>query len=113
MTIGAVTVRRPLKRQRERKKAQEQSNKGKERGVTVGGCHSSVAERWWLKPDALGSIPGGATFLSFPLPFQRSMDSNGPDCLSLDIKSASFGVRTVGESRPSDSPCCDYAHRPL
>ena len=36
-----------------------------------------------LKPEALGSIPSGATFLSFPLPFQRSTDSNGPDCLSL------------------------------
>ena len=43
--------------------------KGKERGVAVGGCRSSVAERWRLKPEALGSIPGGATFLSFPLPF--------------------------------------------
>ena len=55
--------------------------KGKERGVAVGGCRSSVAERWWLKPEALGLIPGGATFLSFPLPFQSSTDSNGPDCL--------------------------------
>ena len=45
------------------------------------GCRSSVAERWWLKPEALGSIPGDATFLSFPLPFQRSSDSNGPDYL--------------------------------
>ena len=58
--------------------------KGKERGVAVSGCRSSVAERWWLKPEALGSIPSGATFLSFPLPFQRSTDSNGPNCLSLD-----------------------------
>ena len=41
-------------------------------------------QRWQLKPEALGSIPGGATFLSFPLPFQRSTDSNDPDCLSLD-----------------------------
>ena len=40
--------------------------KGKERGVAVSGCRSSVAERWRLKPEALGSIPGGATFLSFP-----------------------------------------------
>ena len=38
--------------------------KGKERGVAVDGCHSSVAERWRLKPEALRSIPGGATFLS-------------------------------------------------
>ena len=51
------------------------------REVVVGGCHSLVAEHWRLKPEALGSIPGGTTFLSFPLPFQRSMDSNGPDNL--------------------------------
>ena len=30
----------------------------------------SVTERWQLKPEALGSIPGGTTFLSFPLLFQ-------------------------------------------
>ena len=67
-------------------KQQEQSLKsraikGKERGVAVGGCRSSVAERWQLKPEALGSIPGGTTFLSFLLPFQRSTYSNGTDCL--------------------------------
>ena len=49
--------------------------------MVVGGCRNSVAEYWRLKPEALGSIPGGTTFLSFPLPFQRSMDSNGPDYL--------------------------------
>ena len=31
--------------------------------VVVGGCGSSVAERWRLKPEDLGSIPGGTTFL--------------------------------------------------
>ena len=35
------------------------------------GCRSLVAEHWRLKPEALGSIPGGTTFLSFPLPFQK------------------------------------------
>ena len=49
--------------------------------MVVGGCRSLVAEHWRLKPEALGSIPGGTTFLSFPLPFQRSTDSNGPDNL--------------------------------
>ena len=44
----------------------------------------SVTECWQLKPEALGSIPGGTTFLSFPLLFQRSSDSNVPDCLWLD-----------------------------
>ena len=58
--------------------------KGKERGMVVSGRRGSVAEHWLLKPETLGSIPGGATFLSFPLLFQRSTDSNGPDCLSLD-----------------------------
>ena len=55
--------------------------KGKERGVAVGGYCSSVVERWRLKPETLGFIPGGAIFLSFPLPFQRPTDSNSPDCL--------------------------------
>ena len=53
-------------------------------GVGVCGCRGSVAERWRLKPEALGSIPSGTTFLSFLLLFQRSLDSNGPDCLRLD-----------------------------
>ena len=38
--------------------------KGEEGGVAVGGCRSSVAERWRLKPEPLGSIPSGTTFLS-------------------------------------------------
>ena len=64
---------------------QEQSNKReRERGVAVGGCHSSVAEHWRLKLEVLGLIPGGATFLSFPLLFHRSTDNNNPDCLWLD-----------------------------
>ena len=49
--------------------------------MVVGGCHWLVAEPWQLKPEALGSIPGSTTFLSFPLPFQRSTDSNSPDNL--------------------------------
>ena len=49
--------------------------------MAVGGCCDSVTERWGLKPEALGSTSGGATFLSFPLPFQMSLDSNGKDCL--------------------------------
>ena len=52
--------------------------KGKERGIAVGGCCSSVAERWWLKPEALGSIPGGATFHSFPLPFKGLQTVTAP-----------------------------------
>ena len=37
----------------------------RERGVVVGGRHSSVAEHWQLKPEALGLTPGGTNFLSF------------------------------------------------
>ena len=59
----------------------------------------SVAERWRLKPEALDLIPGGTTFLSFPLPFQRSSDSNGPDNLWLDDLHWSLdcgGVPSIG-----------------
>ena len=75
--------------------------------MAAGGRRSSVAEHWQLKPEALGSTPSGATFLSCPLPFQRSTDSDGPDCaVQLDT----IGLWTMEESRPSDSsPCCDYA----
>ena len=69
--------------------------------MVVGGCHSLVAEHWWLKPEALGSIPGGTTFLSFPLPFQRSTDSNGPDNL--------YQSPDLGDPRLSGSLCCDEA----
>ena len=49
----------------------------------------------------------GATFLSCPMPFQRSTDSDGPNCVFL---LDTIGLRTMEESRPSDSsPCCDYA----
>ena len=67
--------------------------------MVVGGCRSLVAEHWRLKPEALGSIPGGTTFLSFPLPFQRSTDSNGPDYL--------YWSSDLGEPRLSGSLCCD------
>ena len=63
---------------------QEQSNK---RGRRKGGCRwvsCSVAERWNLKPEALCLTLGSTTFLSFPLLFWRSLDSNGPDYLWLD-----------------------------
>ena len=69
--------------------------------MVVGGCRSLVAEHWRLKPEALGSIPGGTTFLSFPLPFQRSTDSNGPDNL--------YRSSDLGEPRLSGSLCCDEA----
>ena len=36
--------------------------KKRERGVVVGGRHSSVAEHWQLKPEALGLTPVVPTF---------------------------------------------------
>ena len=52
--------------------------------MVVGGCSGSVVVHWQIKPEAMGLIPGGTTFLSFILLFQRSLDSNSPDCLRLD-----------------------------
>ena len=59
----------------------------------------STVEGKYLKPETLGSIPGGTTFLSFPLLFQRSSDNNGPDYLRLDDlhqSSACGGVPFIG-----------------
>ena len=67
--------------------------------MVVGGCRSLVAEHWRLKPEALGSIPGGTTFLSFPLLFQRSTDSNSPDYL--------YWTSDLSEPHLSGSLCCD------
>ena len=69
--------------------------------MVVSGCRSLVAERWRLKPEALGSIPGGTTFFSFPLLFQRSSDSNDPDNL--------YRSSDLGEPHLSGSLCCDEA----
>ena len=71
------------------------------RGVVDGGCRSLVAEHWWLKPRALGLIPGCTTFFSFTLPFQRSLDSNGPDNLYRSLN--------LGEPHLSCSLCCNEA----
>ena len=65
------------------------------------GRRSSVAEHWRLKPEALGSIPGGATFPFKPMPFQRSTDVAAP-IVSL-IGTITIGLRTTEESCPSDS----------
>ena len=67
--------------------------------MAVSGCRGSVAECCWLKPEALGSIPSSTTFLSFPLPFQKSSDSNRSDCLRLDYhywSSDCWGVLSIG-----------------
>ena len=34
--------------------------------------------------DSLGSIPGGTPYLLFPLLFQRSLETNSTDYISLD-----------------------------
>ena len=69
--------------------------------MVVGGCHGLVAEHWRLKPKALGFIPSGTSFLSFPLPLQRSSDSNGPDNL--------YWSSDLVEPDLSGSLCCDEA----
>ena len=38
----------------------------------------------WRPLKCLGLTPGSTTCQSFPLPFQRSLDSNGPDCFIFD-----------------------------
>ena len=54
-------------------------------GLTAGclDCQKYTLEHWlscqWLKPEDLGSAPGGTTFLSSPLLFQSSLDSDGSD----------------------------------
>ena len=74
--------------------------------MVVGGCRSLVAEHWRLKPEALGLIPGGTTFLSFPLPFQRSLDSNGPDNLYW---SSDLGEPHLRSVYWAPYICCDEA----
>ena len=67
--------------------------------MAVSGCRGSVAECCWLKPEALGSIPSSTTFLSLPLPFQKSSESNRSDCLRLDYhywSSDCWGVLSIG-----------------
>ena len=84
--IWAITVQRPLKQQIPINNNHLEQSNIRER--KRGGCRSLVAEHWQLKPEALGLIPGGTTFLSFPLLFQRSLDSYGPDNLyrSSDLR---------------------------
>ena len=65
------------------------------------GRRSSVAEHWRLKPEALGSIPGGATFPFKPMPFEGLRTVRPRLCLGLDT--ISIDLRTTEESRPSDS----------
>ena len=69
--------------------------------MVVDGCCSLVAEHWQLKTEALGLIPGGTTFLSFPLLFQSSSDSNNPDNF--------YRSSDLGEPHLSGSLCCDEA----
>ena len=69
----------------------------------------SAADCWRLKSEALGSIPSGATFLSF-CRFRGLPTVTAQIIFDFLI---SIGLRTMGESHPSDSPCCDYVHHPF
>ena len=53
--------------------------------MVVGWFRSLVAEHWRLKPEALGSIPGGTTFLSFPLPFQNVFGQLTAQIISIGL----------------------------
>ena len=70
--------------------------------MVPGGHRSSVIEHWQLKTEALGSTPGGTAFLLCPLLFQRSMDSNGPDCV-FPLDKVIVGLWTIEKSHQSDS----------
>ena len=60
------------------------------------GRRSSVAEHWRLKPEALGSIPGGATFPFKPMPFKGLQTVRPRLCLGSDT--ISIGLQTTEES---------------
>ena len=69
-----------------------------------------MAECWQLKPEALGLTPGGTTFVSSPLLFQRSMDSITAQIVSWirhDHSRSSHHRRVSVHWIP---PCCDSAH---
>ena len=71
------------------------------RGVVTGGSCSLVAEHWRIKPMALGSIPGGSTFLSCPFAISEVFGHNDliqrslirPGLIGLWIKL--IGVPTI------------------
>ena len=46
-------------------------------GITAGGSCSLVAEQWHGMPEALGSIPGGSTFLSCSFAISEVFGHNG------------------------------------
>ena len=79
---------------RERKKSGTAGNR-----IKRGGCRSSVAAHWRLKPEALGTIPSGTTFFYFI--------SNSTDYLSLDDLYRSSDLEMPC---PSGSPWCNIAH---
>ena len=66
------------------------------KGWGATGCQRVIVaqwlEHWQLKPDVLGSIPGGATFLPTHMLFQRSMDSNDAGCVLLMRCQEVFGL---------------------
>ena len=57
-------------------------HKGKSEEWSLDGSCSSMTEHWhpYGKPKVLGLIPGSSSFLSSPLLFQRSTDSNPQIC---------------------------------
>ena len=70
--------------------------------MVVGGSCSLVAEQWHSMPVALGSIPGGSTFLSCSFAISEVLGHNGmiersligPGLIGLWTKI--IGVSTIG-----------------
>ena len=62
----------------------KQSIRASYKGKKVGWLPVGIIPQWQsaggLSPIALGLTPSDTTFLSSPLLFQRSSDSNGPNC---------------------------------
>ena len=72
-----------------------------ERRVVAVVHHSSVAEHWQLKPEALGLITGGPFFLSSPCRFKGLQTVAAPIVLFIDM--ITISLPTTEESRPSDA----------
>ena len=84
-----------------------------ERGVVAGGYCGSVAERWLLKPGALGLTPSSSSFLLSPFAISKVYTSSSDwDCVfDLTCKHYWPSDHRKLESRPSNSfPRCDFAH---
>ena len=69
-----------------------------------------MAEQWHGMPEALGSIPGGSTFLSCSFAISEVFGHNGMIQRSI-ISPGLIGLRTKNNWSPNHrTPSCDSAH---